>query len=74
MTILGLGLLVWRYRIKGVEKPSITGEGQLATNEKSSWLQRVLLAVLVVIPLVMPSDWTQDVPERYGGRHEGMKH
>ena len=74
MTILGLGLLVWRYRFQGVEKPSITGEGQLTTNEKSSWLQRVLLAVLVVIPLVMPSDWTQDVPERYGGRHEGMKH
>ena len=40
----------------------------------ASWLQRIALAVLVAIPLVIPSDWTQDVPERYGARHEGMEH
>jgi hypothetical protein len=22
----------------------------------------------------MPSDWTQDVPARYGQRHEGLDH
>jgi len=74
MTILGLGLLVWSYRTQSVERTSIVSESQLATNGKSSWLQRVSFAVLVAIPLVIPSDWTQDVPERYGGRHEGMKH
>jgi hypothetical protein len=24
--------------------------------------------------MVIPSDWTQDVPERYGKRHPGMMH
>ncbi len=30
---------------------------------------RLALAALVLFPLVIPSDWTQDVPARYGKRH-----
>ena len=28
----------------------------------------------MIVPLVIPSDWTQDVPDRYGKRHDGMTH
>ena len=36
--------------------------------------RRVALAILLIVPTVIPSDWTQDVPERYGNRHPGMTH
>jgi hypothetical protein len=74
MTILGVGLLVWRYRAEGKGRTSLASERQVLTNKEPSWLQRAAFAALVTIPLVIPSDWTQDVPERYGGRHEGMEH
>ena len=32
------------------------------------------IAVLLFIPTLIPSDWTQDVPKRYGDRHPGMTH
>jgi phosphatidylglycerol:prolipoprotein diacylglycerol transferase len=31
--------------------------------------RRLAFVLLVIFPLVIPSDWTQDVPERYGKRH-----
>ena len=31
--------------------------------------RRLAFAILLAFPLVTPSDWTQDVPERYGKRH-----
>ena len=74
MTIVGLVLIMWAYNTQGRERtPGPTGEVPKQAGE-ASWLQRISLVVLVAIPLVIPSDWTQDVPERYGGRHEGMKH
>jgi len=36
--------------------------------------QRVALACMLLFPLIMPSDWTQDVPARYGKRHPGLVH
>jgi len=74
MSVVGLALIVWAYRTQGRERVSgPTGKVPTAGRE-ASWLQRSCLALLVAIPLIIPSDWTQDVPERYGARHEGMKH
>jgi hypothetical protein len=36
--------------------------------------RRALFAFLVTFPLVIPSDWTQDVPARYGARHPGLEY
>jgi phosphatidylglycerol:prolipoprotein diacylglycerol transferase len=36
--------------------------------------QRLALALLLVACLAIPSNWTQDVPARYGARHPGMAH
>ena len=74
MSIVGLGLIVWAHKTQGRERDrGPTGE-ILSAGREASWLQRISLAVLVTIPLIIPSDWTQDVPDRYGARHEGMQH
>jgi phosphatidylglycerol:prolipoprotein diacylglycerol transferase len=38
-----------------------------------SWRKPVFVAILLFC-LTMPSDWTQDIPARYGGRHPGLVH
>ena len=37
-------------------------------------LQRIVLVVLLVCCLTLPSNWTQNIPERYGKRHAGLEH
>ena len=37
-------------------------------------LQKVVLVVLLAFCLTLPSNWTQNVPERYGDRHPGLEH
>ena len=36
--------------------------------------QRVVFACLMLFCLTIPSNWTQDVPSRYGDRHPGLTH
>jgi hypothetical protein len=43
-------------------------------NAAPSGLQRVSFAALLVFCLTLPSNWTQDVPARYGRRHPGLRH
>jgi phosphatidylglycerol:prolipoprotein diacylglycerol transferase len=74
MSIVGLALIAWAYKARGGDLTSAPAEVALRTSRNASLLQRTSLATLVVIPLMIPSDWTQDVPERYGARHEGMEH
>ena len=38
------------------------------------WAKRICYALLLAFCLVIPSDWTQDVPARYGKRHPGLRH
>jgi len=74
MSIVGLALIVWAHKTQGRER-DLGPQGKLpAAGREASWLQRISLVVLVTMPLIIPSDWTQDVPERYGARHDGMKH
>ena len=37
-------------------------------------LQRAALAAMLLFCLTIPSNWTQDVPARYGRRHPGLEH
>jgi phosphatidylglycerol---prolipoprotein diacylglyceryl transferase len=39
-----------------------------------SFLQRVAFVVLIVCSTTIASNWTQDVPARYGTRHPGLTH
>lgn len=36
--------------------------------------QRVALVCVLALCLTIPSNWTQDIPARYGARHEGLRH
>jgi phosphatidylglycerol:prolipoprotein diacylglycerol transferase len=40
----------------------------------ASLAQRVALALVLLFSLTLPSNWTQDVPARYGARHPGLEH
>ena len=37
-------------------------------------LQRIALIGLLLFSLVLPSNWTQNIPQRYGKRHPGLLH
>jgi phosphatidylglycerol:prolipoprotein diacylglycerol transferase len=75
MSLLGLALIVapfWRKR--GRAKFTVAGtvipEDSVAS-AAIGW-RRVLFVALLLFSLVIPSDWTQDVPARYGKRHAGI--
>jgi len=76
MSLIGLILMIWFYR-SGNGKASHENiiiskkETELSVN---LWPQRILFGFLLLFCLVMPSDWTQDIPERYGKRHPGLKY
>jgi len=36
------------------------------------WPYPLVFIALLLLPMVIPSDWTQDVPARYEKRHPGM--
>jgi phosphatidylglycerol:prolipoprotein diacylglycerol transferase len=78
MALLGIGLIIWAYRRRhaGVRPLTLSAisESYALDVRKATRLKRLIFRVILVIPLVIPSDWTQDVPERYGDRHEGMSH
>lgn len=78
MTVLGLGLLVWAYRRRkaeaGDETASVRPVADRGARSNRMWVKRTVFALLLLFPLIIPSDWTQDVPLRYGKRHAGLHH
>ena len=70
MSVAGLALWCARRnspqsaRAATMDKESAHGQG---------W-RRAAFTALLVFSLTMPSDWTQDVPQRYGKRHPGLVH
>ena len=55
------------------------GEVARAPSSRRDWSlpvgwRHMLFVVLLLFSLVIPSDWTQDVPARYGSRHPGLRH
>ncbi len=78
MTLLGIGLIIWAYR-KGQSGVtpldiSVISGGEEMDVRKATRLKRIIFRILLIIPLVIPSDWTQDIPERYGDRHECLNY
>ncbi len=78
MTLIGISLLIWCYRRKmeSGESTVLPSEMQPARVEPPAglWMKRLVFAVLLILPTIIPSDWTQDVPARYGERHPGLAH
>lgn len=74
MAALGL-LLLWRSRQRRLGRLARRVSPPAAAAEVApSWGVRAAFAVLLVFCLTIPSNWTQDVPARYGARHPGLVH
>ena len=78
MTLMGIGMLVYFYRKSSSKPPDITPAeplNNLKLNLQAvSRFRKSVLIILLLLPMTIPSDWTQDVPEKYGNRHYGMRH
>jgi phosphatidylglycerol:prolipoprotein diacylglycerol transferase len=76
MTALGMVLLLRsRWRRLG-RLPHATVPPDLpppAARAASAWQWAAIVALLALCATI-PSNWTQDVPERYGARHAGLRH
>ena len=71
MSLLGAALIIRAYRRRRC--PDVCVVHSADTNLPSPWL-RLALVALLVFSLTIPSNWTQDVPRRYGSRHAGLLH
>jgi phosphatidylglycerol:prolipoprotein diacylglycerol transferase len=76
MALTGLLLFAWvRWRRPAVVQPApLDGPFDRDLGNQGLRWRRATFAVLVLFPLVIPSDWTQDVPARYEVRHPGLTH
>ncbi len=78
MTVAGATMLYVFSRKGKKEIPAAAVSTEAAPAPAASpgrfglWPRRVALAALMLFSLTLPSDWTQDVPARYGSRHPGM--
>jgi phosphatidylglycerol:prolipoprotein diacylglycerol transferase len=77
MALVGLVLLV-RSRLRRLgrlrRRPSSAHPPRAAADIRPPIGQRLALAVMLISCLTIPSNWTQDVPTRYGTRHPGLVH
>lgn len=42
--------------------------------ERSLFYRKLLLGAILIVPLIIPSDATRDIPATYGKRHPGLEH
>lgn len=76
MVLLGIVLLI-RSRLRRLGRLETAPPPALdpgAPTRKPLLSQRIAFAFLIALCLTMPSNWTQDVPARYGDRHPGLEH
>jgi phosphatidylglycerol:prolipoprotein diacylglycerol transferase len=66
-----VGVVVMIAVIRGGKKPD--ADPQIATEASGpvGWRKPMLVSILLLC-LIIPSDWTQDVAARYGKRHTGL--
>ena len=77
MVLLGAALL-YRSRLRrlGRLKSGLTATPSSSGSFDVTPLisQRVAFVSLLALCLTIPSNWTQDIPSRYGGRHPGLEY
>lgn len=73
MSLAGVCLLLWSLW-NGPRPLPRPAEQTTATAVPVGPARKAALGFLIVFSLAIPSDWTQDVPARYGRRHAGLAH
>jgi phosphatidylglycerol:prolipoprotein diacylglycerol transferase len=75
MAIVGAALLVRsRMRRLGRLRHASVAVAPASPDRPALKWQRLAFALLLAFCLTMPSNWTQDVPAKYGARHAGLRH
>jgi phosphatidylglycerol---prolipoprotein diacylglyceryl transferase len=78
LVMAGIGvILLVRSRLRRLGRISRTSPPPLpiaGADTAPSWLQRTAFVSVVLFCLLIPSNWTQDIPARYGKRHPGLTH
>jgi hypothetical protein len=69
LSVVGLTIIVFVYLTSRPENQ--TDAPPVAHEPLGSWRKPLFISLLVFC-LIIPSDWTQDVAERYGKRHPGL--
>lgn len=72
MSLVGAFLFVWLPRRAKSGEPSPPMPAAAPSPAAKLWARRIILAALLLFSLTLPSDWTQDIPSRYGARHPGL--
>lgn len=73
MSLVGVALLVRNIRRR--ESATDVSQGRASTRlEKGAGSQRLALAAILLIGLLIPSDATRDVAAHYRARHPGLTH
>ena len=77
LSVLGLSLILvpsWMGRGRAdAAVPRALNPQEDLPSEGLGW-RPLAFAALLLFSLVLPSDWTQDVPARYGHRHAGLSY
>jgi phosphatidylglycerol:prolipoprotein diacylglycerol transferase len=78
MTLVGL-VLLYRSRLRRQGRllagtsSWVANRGETHAGGGLTW-RRIAFALLLLFCLTIPSNWTQDVPSRYGKRHAGLEY
>ena len=78
MTLAGLIMLVYFHRAAGRKTSDISPaemcQGSGNQPSRIGWYKKAVFVFLLTLPIIIPSDWTQDVPARYSSRHPGISY
>lgn len=75
MAVLGMALLYRSHlRRRGRLGSRLRVTSELAIDEAPELSQRLAFAGLLALCMTIPSNWTQDIPARYGSRHPGIEY
>ena len=71
LSIVGVLVMILVYRLPRSHHDIAAAEEPEASGIR--W-RKIAFASILLFCLVIPSDWTQDIPGRYGHRHPGLVH
>ena len=75
MALVGIGLLIRsRLRRLGRLRSATEVPAPVSAADRPLARQRVAFACLITLCVTIPSNWTQDIPSRYGARHRGLEY
>jgi phosphatidylglycerol---prolipoprotein diacylglyceryl transferase len=71
MSVMGVGLIAFVYAVGPSKEFGGSSGIHDGHAEHVGWRSPIFVALLAFC-LTIPSDWTQDIPARYGDRHSGL--